>query len=108
MSIEIIRINGTTKVSSIPAGWAENNLPVTISMADGTIINYRYNADGQRVYKKVGAAAPEFYLKDGDRTVAVLYGNGSVNFWNMYGNNLIGRMSASGKELYYLKNNSRL
>ena len=63
---------------------------------------YRYNATGQRVYKKVGSQTPEYYILHGDQTVAV-YQNGAVKYWNILANGVVGRRDAAGNKFYYLK-----
>ena len=39
---------------------------------------------------------------DGDQTVAV-YENGAVKYWNILANGVVGRRTASGETLYYVK-----
>lgn len=67
------------------------------------MITYRYNADGQRIYKKVGSMEAEHYIMDGDQNLAVFNENGSLKYWNIFGNGLAGRLDASGDKFYYIK-----
>ena len=58
----VIRVveNGAAKFDTI--GYDHRNLPVCIVKGDGTEIVYRYNSEGQRIYKKVGTQSAEHYL----------------------------------------------
>lgn len=62
---------------------------------------YRYNAQGQRVYKKTGTGAAEYYLHDGERLVAVFGPNGGVpSYWYVYGQGLVGRQPYNASREY--------
>ncbi len=56
----VIRVveNGTARFDTID--YDHRNLPVRIVKGDGTEITYRYNSEGQRIYKKVGSQTPEY------------------------------------------------
>ncbi len=64
--------------------YANRNLLTRIVTGDGTVIVYRYNSEGQRIYKKVGSQAAEYYLMDGDQTVAI-YENESLSQSDPFG-----------------------
>jgi RHS repeat-associated protein len=57
------------------------NLPMTLQKNGNTII-YRYNAAGQRIYKKsIGnVITEEHYIMNGSEMIAVMK-NGTVNYW---------------------------
>ena len=58
------------------------NLPTTLEKNGKTII-YRYNAAGQRVYKKVigTTITEEHYIMNGSELVAVVKSNGVLDYW---------------------------
>ena len=87
--------------SILQIDYDSRNLPVRLVLHNGNVITYRYNAAGQRIYKQVGNLPGEHYIMDGDRLVAVW--QDSLQSWQMYGNALIGRISATGEKYYYLK-----
>lgn len=93
--------NGAAKIDSII--YDVRNLPVRIYMHSGPQITYRYNAAGQRIFKKVGNNEAEWYIMDGDRNLAVFNENGSLTYWNVLANGVVGRMEANGDRFYYLK-----
>jgi YD repeat-containing protein len=68
------------------------NLPLFIDHQSTADISYRYNADGQRIYKKIGNDAADIYLVDGDQVLGVFSESGELKYWNIYGNDLIGRI----------------
>jgi len=92
--------NGVPAISAIT--YDHRNLPVSLINRNGDVVTYRYNASGQRIYKQVGSQTPEYYLMDGDQTVAV-YQNGAVRYWNIMANGVVGRREAAGNKFYYLK-----
>lgn len=93
--------NGVPAISSIQ--YDHRNLPTSLLNRNGDLVTYRYNAAGQRVYKQVGSQSPEYYILDGDQTVAV-YENGAVKYWNILANGVAGRYEpGSGSKFYYLK-----
>ncbi len=58
-------------------------------------VNYRYNANGQRIYKQVGSNPAEHYILDEDRILGVFKGAGLL-YWNIYGNDgVVGRLEVS-------------
>ena len=65
--------------------YDRRNLPEQMSKS-GTSISYRYSADGQRYYKKVGGASAEHYVLDDDVTAAVFDVNGNLKHWNIIAN----------------------
>ena len=68
--------NGVPVISSIQ--YDHRNLPVSLVNRNGDLVTYRYNASGQRIYKKNGSQTAEHYILDGDQTVAV-FENGVVS-----------------------------
>jgi hypothetical protein len=70
------------------------NLPerITIDKAGQGphLVEYRYNLAGQRIVKD-NQGEIEFYLMDGDVNLGVFDADGKVIYWNIYGNDLIGR-----------------
>ncbi len=93
--------NGQLAISAIT--YDHRNLPVSLLNRNGEVVNYRYNAAGQRIYKKIGSQTAEHYILDGDQTVAV-YENGAVEYWNILANGVVGRYEpGSGSKFYYLK-----
>lgn len=89
-NLKTVSENGTTLVSSMI--YDERNLPVQITR-DGTLIRYRYNASGQRIYKKVGSGTAEHYLMDDDQILGVIDENGDLLYWNIIGDGVVGRLS---------------
>ena len=93
--------NEVPAISSIQ--YDHRNLPVSLVNRNGDLVIYKYNASGQRIYKKVGSQTPEYYIMDGDQTVAV-FENGAVKYWNLLANDVAGRYEpGSGSKFYYLK-----
>ncbi len=45
--------NGQPAISSIQ--YDHRNLPVSLINRNGDVVTYRYNASGQRIYKKIGS-----------------------------------------------------
>ncbi len=91
------------KLSKISYDW--RNLPEDFDMTSGQEIVDNYNADGQRIIRELKGGAWAFYVKDGDKTLAVIDQNG-LNHFNLFGNSLFGRYEPSdGIRRYYLKDN---
>ncbi len=95
-----VKENGSYRFRHIQ--YDPRNLPMFIERSDLSDIIYLYNTGGQRVYKKIGSQNAEHYILDGDQTVAV-YENGTVKYWNILANGVVGRRAASGEKFYYLK-----
>jgi len=93
--------NGQPAISAIT--YDHRNLPVSLLNRNGDVVTYRYNAAGQRIYKKVGSQSGEHYILDGDQNVAVFDENGSLKYWNILANGVVGRRDAAGNKFYYLK-----
>jgi RHS repeat-associated protein len=67
--------NGNVLTASAPysitsATYDPGNLPLTITRG-GTTTSYRYDANGQRIAKQVGAGNTELYLRDDATTLGV-------------------------------------
>jgi len=92
--------NGSAKIDSII--YDVRNLPVRIYVHNGPTIIYRYNAAGQRIYKKVGTNDAECYIMDGDQNIAVFEAD-TLKYWNIFGSGLSGRREANSDKFYYLK-----
>ncbi|MBN2365425.1 MAG: hypothetical protein EH225_05585, partial [Calditrichaeota bacterium] len=60
------------------------------------LIQYKYNADGFRVYKKIENQPAELFILDGHDVLGVLTGNGRLRYWNIFGNGLVGRCEFVG------------
>ncbi len=75
--------------------YDERQLPIQLTLSDGRVVHYRYNAAGQRIYKKVGEEPAEYYLLDEGKILGVFSASGELIYWNIYGNDLIGRMTYS-------------
>ncbi|MCB0311947.1 MAG: hypothetical protein KDH84_01570 [Calditrichaeota bacterium] len=75
--------------------YDERNLPIEVVRTNPgvstTTIKYRYNAQGQRIYKKVGSDPAEYYILDGDRILGVFDEDGNLFYWNIFGDGVIGR-----------------
>ena len=82
--------------------YDNRNLPVFVELDDFTDIIYLYNADGQRVFKKVDSQDAEHYIMDGSLNVGVFDENGLLKHWNIVAGGVAGRVESGGK-LYYLK-----
>lgn len=91
--------NGANKISEML--YDTRNLPIFLLKEDSTEIIYQYNADGQRIYKKVDNQGPEFYIMDGSLNIGVVTG-GFLAHWNIVANGVAGRVEGSNK-LYYVK-----
>lgn len=91
------------KISKISYDW--RNLPIDFDLTSGQEIVDNYNAIGQRILKELKGGAWTFYVKDGNKTVAVIDQNG-FNHFNLFGNKLFGRYEPStGAHRYYLTDN---
>jgi RHS repeat-associated protein len=70
-------------------------LPLEIKKA-GTSTYYRYNAEGQRVFKQTGTGVSTYYIPDaGGRTLAVVKSNTGLPVFNLWGNDHIGQLVVS-------------
>ncbi len=95
------RLVGNTKtgggnLNSISYGTS--TLPIQMKL-DGSIeASYLYNSSGWRIHKKVvdtntsTTLEEEYYIMDGGRNLAVTDENGNIEYWNLYGNGLFGKM----------------
>ncbi len=92
--------NGQPAISAIT--YDHRNLPVSLITRNGDVVTYRYNVGSQRIFKQVGSQTPEYYIMDGDQTVAVVK-DGVVEYWNILANGVVGRRDAAGSKFYYLK-----
>jgi RHS repeat-associated protein len=79
------------------------NLPVHLVEGDGDEIFYRYNREGQRIYKEVDENMPEYYIMDGATTVAVASLGEGIKYWNIFAPKLAGKMTIDGDKYYYIK-----
>jgi YD repeat-containing protein len=68
-----------------------HNLPERIVVDRNTETLYRYSGDGQRYYKKTDGNTGQYYFMDGMQLLGVFDEDGNLLFWNIYGNDLIGR-----------------
>ena len=75
------------------------NLPTRVTFTNGDIIEYAYNHEGNRVYKKYTpagsayASSGSYYIYDAQgRTLAVYDLDGQLKFINLYGLDLIGKI----------------
>ncbi len=78
-------------ISSVTYDW--RNLP-TQMIANGTTINFLYNADGQRIKKLVIGGTTDWYVRGADgQTIAVYDGTGALKFLNILaGGQVIGQI----------------
>jgi RHS repeat-associated protein len=87
-------------------GYDERNLATTATnYYAGVTTNYRYNADGQRYWKKTGSQAGEYYLMDGAVSAGYITPQGNIVF-NLLtpSGETIGRVDqGSGTRYYYFK-----
>ena len=74
--------NGVPAISSIQ--YDHRNMLVSLVNRNGDLVTYRYNASGQRIYKKIGSQTAEHYILDGDQTEAV-FENGAVSRSDPFG-----------------------
>jgi len=85
-----------------------SNLPIYKRVENTLQALYQYNASGWRFGKEIkdlqsGATTEkEYYILDGNTTLAVTDAGGNVSYWNMYGNELLGRQKANGEQLFYV------
>jgi RHS repeat-associated protein len=81
------------------------HLPEQMTQGDSTL-SYRYDAAGQRYYKKVGAQSAEHYVMDGDVTMAVFDANGTLKHWNIVASGrVVGRRDVNGAKFFYVRDN---
>jgi RHS repeat-associated protein len=67
-------------------------LPLEIKKA-GTSTYYRYNAEGQRVFKQTGTGVSTYYIMDvSGRTLAVVRSSTGYPVFNLWGNDHIGQL----------------
>ncbi len=83
--------------------YENRNLPVFVELGDYSDIIYLYNADGQRIFKKVDKDTAEHYIMDGSQNVGLFTENSSLTYWNMVANGTAGRLKAIGDKLFYIK-----
>jgi RHS repeat-associated protein len=79
------------------------NLPVHIINGDGSEIFYRYNKDGQRIYKEVDENMSEYYIIDEAKTAAIASLGEGIKYWNIFALELAGKMMNTGDKYYYIK-----
>jgi YD repeat-containing protein len=78
--------------------YNHQNLPVKIEFDNGEVIEFSYNQDGNRIFKKyipVGSITPtgSYYIYDAQgRTLAVYDLDGNLKFLNLYGLDLMGKV----------------
>jgi RHS repeat-associated protein len=71
------------------------DLPLEIKKA-GTSTYYRYNAEGQRVFKQTGTGVSTYYIMDvSGRTLAVVRSSTGYPVFNLWGNDHIGQLVVS-------------
>lgn len=87
------------KISNISYDF--RNLPVEFSMSGGADVVANYNADGQRILKELQGGGWQFYVMDGQQTLAVIDNNGFSHF-NLVGNGTFGRWESGGDRRYYI------
>jgi RHS repeat-associated protein len=91
------------KLSKISYDW--RNLPIDFDLNSGQEIVDNYNAGGQRILKELKGGTWTFYVKDGNKTLAVIDQDG-LNHFNLFGNKLFGRYEpGNSAHRYYLKDN---
>ncbi len=83
--------------------YENRNLPVFMELDDFTDIIYLYNAEGQRIFKKVDKDTAEHYIMDGSQNVGLFTENSSLTYWNIVANGTMGRLKANGDKLFYIK-----
>ncbi len=85
--------------------YGTNNLPVSIITDNGLEQVYRYNSAGWRISKESidrstgNVLSTEHYIMDGGINLAVTDDAGTVLYWNLYGNELLGRRHPAGEIL---------
>ena len=88
----------SSNISTHPIDYDYRNLPIRIQPNSGDIeLSYQYDYDGNRVMKKYdddGTITGKYYINDKDgRNLAVYDLDGELLFINIYGLDLIGRIS---------------
>lgn len=81
--------------------YEHRNLPTQFALASGDTVIANYNADGQRILKELKGGAWQFYVMDGQQTLAVIDENGFSHF-NLVGNSTFGRWEPGGARRYYI------
>jgi len=87
-----ITSDGMSNVQISTSNYNRRNLPLTVT-ANGSTIKYKYDDQGQRIYKEVGTDK-QYYLRDNNGREIAVYNatTKKIKFINVYGNGLIGRV----------------
>jgi RHS repeat-associated protein len=94
-------VNGLLQSSSVTTNVYENlNQLIQTTTPDNTTIKNIYNGEGLRVGKQVGNSSTK-YLYSSDKVVLELDGNGNLIARNIYGINLLERITESNKAYYF-------
>ncbi len=91
--------NVPEKSGLVDIHYDHRNLPLSLKKVGfqlNSSITYRYNAEGQRIYKKIDDDPAEHYIVDGSRVLGVFSGNGRLKYWNIFGKDLLGRYEFIG------------
>jgi RHS repeat-associated protein len=93
------------------ATYDYQNLPLSFT-AGGVTSTYRYNGEGQRIGRQVGAGNIDFYLKEGPATLGVMTLNaaGTPASWHfnlLAGDQVVGRLTNTGSRRYYHRDMNR-
>ena len=73
--------------------WTPYGKPRTVTKTDGTIVNYRYDAAGNRVEKQVVSSDTSYvtrYIRDASGNVLAIYENDSLTEQPIYGSSRLG------------------
>ncbi len=100
-NVSSLQENGQAAITDIQYDY--RNLPTSLMNRSGNTVVYRYNVDGQRIFKKVGSQEGEYYIMDGKRNLGVFDENGSLKYWNILANGVSGKRTAAGEKRYYIK-----
>ena len=86
--------------------WTPYGKVRSVTHGDGTVVNYRYDATGNRVEKSVVSAGGDInatrYIRDASGNVLAIYQNDSLNEQPIYGSSRLGVYrggSAPGKQM---------
>jgi RHS repeat-associated protein len=87
------------------ATYDHRNLPLSFTAA-GVTSTYRYNGEGQRIARQVGAGNTDVYIKEGPVTLGVMTvaPAGTATAWHfnlVTGDQVIGRVPHTGNRRYY-------
>mgnify|MGYP001176795509 CR=1 FL=1 len=87
-------------------GYDHRNLPVHFWLSSGAEVVAGYNAGGRRILKELKDGAWQFYVQDGQQTLAVIEHSGFSHF-NLVGNSTFGRWEPGGARPYYITDHLR-